>query len=111
MEISPKLSKMIQKLWKIMIAEQLVVFRPKEADLGRKRADRTKIELKSNSSRRQHESDSRVIRSNPRLYSGSCRGFIGVLSKAFRPLLLEKLRKVAYTLVYVNFFLYFCREF
>ena len=37
--ISPKLSKMIQKLWKIMIAGQLVGFRPKEADLGRIRQD------------------------------------------------------------------------
>ncbi len=49
--ISPKLSKMIQKLWKIMIAGQLVMFRPKEAYLGRKRAIRTKIEDESKATR------------------------------------------------------------
>ena len=41
--ISPKLSKMIQKLWEIMIARQLVVFRPKEADLGRIRQEEGRL--------------------------------------------------------------------
>ena len=63
-----KIIKNDPKLWEIMIAGQLVVFRPKEADLGRKRADRTKIELKSNSSRRQVEVSSGFCHNLSRVY-------------------------------------------